>query len=48
MRHVVRSELSEQGDVLVLLLNSLLAEDNQERLTFNVIHQRLVYADVVD
>jgi hypothetical protein len=40
--------LSEQGDVLVPFLYSLLAEDNQERLTFNVIHRPLFYADVVD
>ena len=46
--YVFCSELSEQGDVLVLLLYSLLAEENQEGLTFNVVHQRLVYADVVD
>lgn len=44
--YVFCSELSEQGDVLALLLYSLLAEENQEGLTFNVVHQHLVYADV--
>jgi hypothetical protein len=39
--------LSEQGDVLVLLLYNLFAEENQEVLTFDVIRQCLFYADVV-
>jgi hypothetical protein len=39
--------LSEQGDVLVLLLYSLRAEENQDGLTFNVTRQLLVYADVI-